>query len=123
MASMKYLISLMLVSACVGKMSFEDYGEKFGKIYASEEEREMRRQIFEKNARRIESHPKSSSFTRGFNHFTDRKNEEIPKGLDKHLLHFQRKRWKHEPILNFSLLECPESLDYSDVLTPVKSTR
>jgi len=121
MMMMRLFVVSVVVVTCVTSLSFEEYTKKFGKTY-EESEIDMRRNIFEENSKKIANHPKDSTYKRGFNQFTDRTSEEMRafKGLDKHLLHFQKRRWKHEKT-DFSLEECPESLDYSSVLTPVKN--
>lgn len=104
-------------------MNFEEYAKRFGKIYENEEEMKMRRAVFEENAQIIADHPAESTYVRGFNQFTDRTNEEMNdvKGLDKHLLHLQKRRWEHVPLESVVEMDYPPSKEYSSILTPVKN--
>lgn len=65
--------------------SYAAYIKAFGKTHKDEEEYQMRKAIFEENARAILQHNlhAKSSFQMGFNQFTDRLDSELPLGYDK----------------------------------------
>jgi len=69
------------------KMTFEEFKNKFRKLYATDEEDNKRKEIFEKNVHKINHHNLKSElgkkFQMGINEYTDMTGDETPKGLNK----------------------------------------
>ncbi|KAH3761962.1 cathepsin L2 [Pelomyxa schiedti] len=67
-----------LVCAEAIEHNFDAWAQKYNKAYASEEERELRRTVFNANVARIEEHnAKHMSFSMGLNAFSDLTHEEF----------------------------------------------
>jgi len=79
--------------------SFEEYEKEFGKIYQTEQERALRRQIFETNLKDIKEHNAKDDQTwkKGVNHLTDRTDTDL-----KSLHGYKRGDRRRRPSLEFS---------------------
>lgn len=90
---MKILIqALLLLSVpCNAYQSFEAFMEKHDKTYATKDEEDYRRMIYESNLEHIVMHNNDHSTPNrhmlGLNHFMDLESHELPLGYDKSLRH------------------------------------
>jgi cathepsin L len=77
---MMMILSIVAVSATElqYRQQFQDFKEKFGKVYSGAEEEEARFNIFKENVLKTELHAKTkSSYTTGVNKFSDITQEEF----------------------------------------------
>jgi len=109
--------------------TFDDYEHHFRKVYDSEDDRQVRKGIFEARLQDVLTHNADAAHTwkKGVNHFSDRHDHERRiRGVDKSLLHHQRKvlALTAAPPANVSSIDhLPSSMDWrkQDVVTPVKN--
>lgn len=126
------LYALLLAFPFVNSLSFDQYVQKFGKVYSGNADREIHRQEFLKNVALIEAHNKRFDagevpYSKGINQFTDVLAEEMPmyKGYSERRTGIASDDQPCvDAVLDYSQ-KLPDVVDYRNsnpaVLTPVKN--
>ena len=97
----------VIVTNTIDSYTFDHYVQEFGKVYATEQERLMRREVFDSNLEDIRRHNQyleqggNGGPVWGVNEWTDRKiPEELPLGLQKKSLVLAASDNHGSPLMN-----------------------
>lgn len=128
------LVATMLVACASAKTlwhqldgySFDHFKAEYNKRYATREEHEFRRSVFENTLRRVNAHNQDNTKTwkEGVNHMSDWTNEEFEKllGYDKEIGYSLHVPTPVDYVSTVDISNIPDSKDWRDygVLTAVK---